>query len=415
MKRFILFLAIVFALSATAQTTIKMKTSKNVGDEFSFTVNAGLTCLVDWGSGKNDTIVSTTEPIRGTLTGKTVTLKAPSPTFFDCSGQQIGQITFTGAASLEALIMSDNKIITCNISSLTNLHTLWCDHNLLTALDLSVFPKLESFVGTSNFIRAINKPAAGFAALTDFWIGNNRVTSLDLTESLYIKTLNIENNSMQSMRLPALKEKAIAVFMDGNSLDFTSLWNKINVQQWHGTTQNINFPQSTYQVGQEFSLDRNLLGYNQDGTEIQAMSFTYSWYPYMFGEKGDKLTRGNPGVATADYSTPNTLDKKHIFTFNRAFDDLQLEIKHNKYIGFSILTNHIEIEDPTGLPQACGSDNELSITSASGAILLQAPLPTKVTIRNSLGQTCWQGTIKDPIRIPLAKGIYLVNNHKISL
>lgn len=418
MKKLLLLLALVCTVSVSAQTTIKMKTLKEIGDEFSFAVNAGLKCFVDWGNGKNDTIISTTDPITGTLTGKTVTLKTNYPTFFDCSGQQINQITFAGAASIEALIISDNKIMNCTISAMTNLRTLWCDHNTLTSLDFSTCPKLESFLGNVNYIRTVNKPAGNFTELTDFWIGNNRVTSLDLFGSTKLKTLNVENNKMESMKLSTLEEKALAVFIDGNSLDFTSFWNKINAQQWHGTTQTIDFPQSKYQMGEEFTLDRNLLGRNQDGTEIQAMSFTYSWYPYMFGVKGEKLVRGNPGVATADYSTPNTLDKKHIFTFNRAFDDIQLEIKHNKYIGFTILTNHIEIEDPTGIKNQetnTAEDSGLKITPDGSGVMLQTSKPTKVTIRTLDGACCWQGTILNATRIPLAKGVYLINNHKISL
>ena len=48
----------VCAIGSMAQTTIKMKTAKEIGEDFALTVNEGLICIIDWGDGKTDTVYS---------------------------------------------------------------------------------------------------------------------------------------------------------------------------------------------------------------------------------------------------------------------------------------------------------------------------------------------------------------------
>jgi len=414
MKKLLFLFCALVVIGATVQTTIKMKTSKAVGEEFSFTVDPDLECIVDWGNGKPDTIVSTLEPICGTLTGSNITLKTSGLTYFDCSEQMISQLTFSAATKLETLIISNNKLISCNMNSLTNLKTLWCDHNTLASVDFSKMTNLQSLIASNNYLSKVVLPTTGQSDITDLWVNSNRITSLDLTTCRKLKTLNVENNSMKSMTLTPQSEKVTAVFMDGNALDFTSLWNKISVSKWYGTTQNIPFSSSTYKMGEEFSLGRDLVGINQDRQELGATTFTYTWYPYTNGVKGNKLVRGDASSQTCDYSTPNTSTQKHLFTFNRAFDDLQLEIKCNKYINFLIVTNHIAVEDPTAVKDASAL-SALSYTVKPGAIVLEADVPTEVKIYNTAGVLCWQGTVQNPIRVQLAKGVYVVNNKKVSI
>lgn len=414
MRKLLLMISVVCALSAVAQTSVKMKTAKANGDEFAFVVNSGLECVVDWGDGKLDTLLSTAEPVSGTVAGKYITLKTIGLTYLDCSDQQINQLTFTACGTLETLICSNNKLITCTLTALPNLKTLWCDHNLLTALDLSKQTKLESLIADHNMLTRITRPSGGMPGLVDVWVNNTRMTSLDLTGCSKIQTLNVENNKMEQMRLSVLDNKAVAVFLDGNSLDFTSFWNKINVNKWYGTTQNIPFAQKSYNMGVEFTVGRDLFASNQDGVAQAAMSYTFSWYPYLFGVKGEKLVRGNETSENCDYSTPNTNDKKHLFTFKRAFDDVQLEIKNNKYLNFLLVSDHISIEDPTGVNDAQDTTG-LTFKADNGAVVLSADQPAEVKIYDAGGTLRWQGTVLDATRIPLGKGVFIINNKKVSL
>lgn len=414
MKKLLLLLASFCLIHSMAQTSVKIKTSKDTGDEFSVVVNSGLECVVDWGDGKNDTIITTLEPLCGTVAGRYITIKANGLTYLDCSNQMVSQLTFTACGGLETLIASNNKIITLNISALTSLKTLWIDGNLLTALDLSKAPNIESVMAGNNMISKLTRPAEGLTELADFWINKNRFTTLDLSQSKKIQTLNVENNKLTKMTLSPLSGKAQAAFIEGNSLDFTSLWNKISVAKWYGMTQNVSFAQSTYNVGEEFSLDRNLFTTNQEGVNQAATQYSFNWYPYLFGVKGEKLTRGTEASTNCDYTTPSTSDKKGVFTFKRAFDDVQLEIKNNKYLNFLLVSDHISIEDPSAVGDA-KTANSLRINALQGAVVIEAEQPADVKIYDVAGALRWQGSVQNSTRIPLGKGVFIINNKKVTL
>jgi hypothetical protein len=418
MKKAILLLAIaVYAVGSMAQTTVKMKTGKAAGEDFTFTVSDGIGCLIDWGDGKIDTVFSTAEPITGKLAGETVTLKAMGLTYLDCSGQELSQVSFTAATDLETAILSDNNLTALNTLSLTGLKTLWIDNNQLSALNLSKTTNIESVVASNNQITSINVGTTKLAEVIDFWVDGNKLSSLSLNGSTRIQTLNIEGNTISKLTLSALESQALAVFMDGNSLDFTSLWNKANVKKWYGTTQNsINFAETSYKIGETFSPSRELFGTNQDETELAASTFTFNWYPYTNGTKGTKLTKGTAGSTTADYTVANTTDQKNVFTFNKAYDDVQLEVMCNKYLGFLLTSDHISIIDPdaTGIIEASAANN-LSCTTGKGEMTLQADEPTEVTVYSISGTLMWKGQVQGAMRLQLGKGIYLVNNVKVAI
>lgn len=417
MKKILTLLCALFALSATAQTTIKMKTTKEIGETFTFVVNSDLDCIVDWGDGKNDTIVSTAEPISGKLTGKTVTLKALGLTYLDAASQQLSSISFTSANSLEVLIVSDNNLNSLAITNLSKLKVLWCDNNLLTQIDIKNMPNLQSVIASHNNISKFTRLTTGFPELRDFWVNNNRISAFDLSGSKKIQTINIENNNLKSLTLSPLEGKAAAIFIGGNQLDFTSLWNRANATNWYGTEQTFSFAQAGYYVGDQISVGRNLFGTNQDGTELTPNSYTISWYPIVNGERGEKLVRGT------DYTTPNTTDQKHVFSFLKEYPDVQLEIKNTKYFNFTMLSNRISITDPaTGIKDVNGNENYkennsdgLKITIDGTAVVIEADETTPVSIYDAAANLRWQGDILNATRIPLGKGIFIINNTKIAL
>ncbi len=417
MKKAILLLVIVaYAVGTMAQTTVKMKTGKDVGEDFTFTVNDGMGCQIDWGDGKIDTVYSTSNPITGKLAGQTVILTTTGLTYLDCSSQQLSQITFSAATELETLILSDNDITTCNTYSLTGLKTLWVDNNKLTTLNLSKSTNLQSIVASNNQIETITMGSAVLENIADYWVDNNKLSTLNLKGSTHVQTLNIEGNTITSLTLSQLEDKALAVFMDGNSLDFTSLWNKASVNKWYGTQQTgISFGKTSYNIGEQFTTARNLFSENQEQTELAANTYTFTWYEYNNGVKGSKLTKGNAGSTTADYTVANSTDQRNVFTFNKPYSDVQLEIMCSKYLGFLLSSDHISIIDPaTGINDASVANN-LRCTTAKGEIILQADEPTEVTVYNVSGTLQWKGEVQGPVRIQLAKGIYLVNNVKVAI
>ncbi len=417
MKKAILLLTFAaFAAGTMAQTIVKMKTGKSVGEDFTITVNDGMGCLIDWGEGKTDTVFSTAEPITGTLAGETVILTAMGLTYLDCSGQELSQITFTAASNLETLILSDNDLAVCNVLSLPALKTLWIDNNRLTTLNLSKNPQIESLIASNNMIEAVATGSAVLTDIADCWLDNNKLGTLSLNGSTRIKTLNIEDNAIESLTLSQLEDKALAVFMGGNSLDFTSLWNKASSKKWYGVQQEgIKFAQNSYKTGETFTTSRDLFKENQDQTTLAASSYTFTWYKYTDGVKGSKLTKGTDGSTTSDYTVPSATDQKNVFTFNKPFEDIQLEIMCNKYLGFLLLSDHISITDSaTGIDEVSAANN-LRCTAGKGEMTLQADNPTDVSVYSMSGTLQWKGEVQGSVRIQLGKGIYLVNNIKVAI
>lgn len=414
MRRILPLLLILASLTSVAQTTIRLRTNKAVGEQFTLTLNPGITCYLDWGGDLKDTLLTTTEPITGTLGSSSINVKAEGMTLFDCSGQEVSQIFFTMATGLETLILSNNNIVSLSIGSLTGLRTLWCDSNLITSLDISKQKELESLVASNNSISRLTLPSTGLPNMVDFWVDDNRLSSLSLANSTKIATLNIEGNTLDELTLTPLEEKALAVFMEGNSLDFTSLWNRTSVSRWYGTTQSFSFAEDVYNMGEEFTLDRDLYGENQEGVEQVATGYTFNWYPFTDGVQGEKLTKGYTGDTSADYTVPTGSDQKHLFTFNKPFDDVQLEIKNSKYLAFYLLSNHIQIADPTAVDDI-SVQNNLRFSIHGSSVTLQADEPTPVTIVSAGGSVCWRGNIYQATNIPLMPGIYFANNIKFRI
>ncbi len=379
-------------------------------------VNSVTNCTVDWGDGTPVATTPVNNTITGTVAGKYVTIKAYGLNYLDCSEQEVTSLSFTNATGLETLIASNNNLTGLIANGLTGLKHLWCDNNSISTLYLRPLTQLETLVASNNALTSLTLPAGGTTTLTDYWVDSNNLNNIVLTGCSSLRTLNVENNNLTKMTLPVLDAKAEQVFLDGNSLDFTSFWNKANVANWYGIKQTFNFAEESYKVGQEFSIGRNISGNNQDGTPLSYTNYTYTWFPYSAdGEKGEKLVRGASGNTEADYTTPNIGAGKDLFTFNKPFDDVQLEIKCNRYTDFLLVSDHISIvDDQTGIYEQ-SIKNNLSFTVGEGAITLQADAPTEVKIFDTAGQLCWQGKVYSPTRLQLPKGIYLVNKIKISL
>ena len=416
MRKILLLITVLCAIGTMAQTTIKMKTGKEIGESFALTVNNGIECYINWGDGKIDTVVSTTNAIEGTVAGGEITLTASGLTYLDCSDQKLNQISFTSASTLETLILSSNKLTAITLTALNGLKTLWIDNNLLTTLDLTRNYDLESLIASNNYITTVKTSSAGLTKLTDCWVDENRLTELSLNGSTKISTLNLEGNTISSLTLSQLDDKALAVFLDGNSLDFTSLWSKTSSLRWYGTEQQgIKFASDTYKIGEEFTVNRNLYNENQDGVKQAPASYSFTWYKYENGVKGAKLTKGTPTSTTADYTVPSGTENKHLFTFKKPFEDIQLEIKNNKYLNFLLLSDHIKIIDPTGIDDANIANNNLSVVVNDGAVTMQAEQLTPVTIYSANGTLQWKGEVQAPVRIQLTKGIYIINKTKIAI
>jgi len=107
-----------------------------------------------------------------------------------------GVEAFTNLTSLRCNL---NQITALNVSALTNLTTLFCSYNALTTLDVSALTNLQVLYAGNNQLTQLN--IQGCYALTEFYCSENNLTSLDLTGHSAISLLFCAANQLTTLDL----------------------------------------------------------------------------------------------------------------------------------------------------------------------------------------------------------------------
>lgn len=95
------------------------------------------------------------------------------------------------------LDVSGNEITSLSVNGLQGLHTLWCNDNLLTQLDLSNLPALQSLDCSNNSIA--NLPYDVLAQLNQLNCAYNTLTALDLNKMQNLLWLNCNGNAINAL------------------------------------------------------------------------------------------------------------------------------------------------------------------------------------------------------------------------
>ena len=362
-----------------AQTTITMTTNKERGDSLTFRVNGGITLSVNVGGLSSEVIESTDDPVTVELKGSTVKIEATGLTDLDVSGQQLKTLTFASPDELECLICSNNELTQLPLAKATALKTLWCDGNQLVALGIKTCTELESVICDDNLIYRITRPDNGFENLIDFWAADNKFETIDLSGSKTIKTLNMENNLLTAMTLSPLSEKALAVFLDGNNLDFRSFWKNTNVTNYLiGDQGFLPLAKTEFAVKEDIETPDLWDALNADSVKVSP---TYTWYQFDSEGNATKLTRGSN-----DYNY-KSLKQKNVFVFYNPFEDVQLQITSAQNKGVTLVSDHLKIYDPTGIEtaeqQVAGDREQVAgVYDLSGQLINGKPATKGVYIVN---------------------------------
>ncbi len=150
MKKTVLLLALLFSMSANAQTiTVPDANFRNF---LATTYNA-------------------------TISGNDVTFTSPAIvdiTTMDCSSQGISDLT--------------------GIANFTNLTELNCSGNSLIILDVSLLNQLQILYCNNNSLNAIN--VSGLTNLLELWCYQNSLSSIDVSTNVDLRILSISNNNL---------------------------------------------------------------------------------------------------------------------------------------------------------------------------------------------------------------------------
>lgn len=118
-----------------------------------------------------------------------------------------GMTTLAGIGhftQLKTLECTNNKLISLNLSGLSNLVRLSCGSNPLTSLNLSGLTSLTKLVCYNNKLTSLNFD--GLTGLENLDCGANQLTSLDVSQLTSLKTLYCYSNQLASLDVSKLTQ-----------------------------------------------------------------------------------------------------------------------------------------------------------------------------------------------------------------
>ncbi len=121
-------------------------------------------------------------------------------TSINVSYKDIGNLTgISYFTNLNTLNCEDNKLTALDVSQNKNLRNLYCDYNKLTTLDVSQNTSLSYLKCSFNQLTDLN--VSGANILTNLYCGGNKLTYLDVSSNEYLCNLYCDSNQLTSLDL----------------------------------------------------------------------------------------------------------------------------------------------------------------------------------------------------------------------
>lgn len=112
----------------------------------------------------------------------------------NCQSNQLTSLNVAGLTQLATLECDANQLSTLNLTSLTNLQWLVCSDNLLTNLQISNLANLSLVQTGNNYLTAIDLNA--MTNLEHFYCENNQITQLDFSQCPALYYCECNNNEL---------------------------------------------------------------------------------------------------------------------------------------------------------------------------------------------------------------------------
>lgn len=127
--------------------------------------------------------------------------EAANVTSLTCSSLSIKDLTgIRSFTNLKTLNVSDNQLVSLDVSTLNNLTDLTCDKNQLTSLILS--SNIGLLDCSYNKLKQLD--LSSLSGANDLNVSFNEIKLLDVSACLYIYNLNAENNKIDSVKFHPL-------------------------------------------------------------------------------------------------------------------------------------------------------------------------------------------------------------------
>lgn len=118
-------------------------------------------------------------------------------TNLNCSYNNLETINISSNANLLELDCSENKLTNLSVSANTNLMRLTCSANRLTSLSVSSNAALEKLNCSKNQIASLNLNAN--SALLELSCASNQLTGIDISSNTALKVINCSDNYLNSV------------------------------------------------------------------------------------------------------------------------------------------------------------------------------------------------------------------------
>ena len=203
------FLASCLATSAIAEQTVKLTTSKTVGEKMRLMVNPKGTMSVNWGDGTFIEYPGTTESFRfleGEVKGDTIVIKGSELSWdlLGCAGQNIVTIDVSEAPELRSLYCQNNEIKALAVSKTKDLTDLNASNNLLakTGVKPTTHTQMENLDLSGNELKN-NGSGTTFTFNTEniqrLNITGNKITTVTITDATQLDALYCAGNTVKSL------------------------------------------------------------------------------------------------------------------------------------------------------------------------------------------------------------------------
>ena len=118
-------------------------------------------------------------------------------TYLDCAQNQLTTLDISKNTVLETFYCYSNQLTELNVSSNTELTGLYCNDNQLTALDVSKNTALIHLVCYNNQLTELN--VSSNTALTDLHCNDNQLAALDVSNNLALIELSCSSNQLTAL------------------------------------------------------------------------------------------------------------------------------------------------------------------------------------------------------------------------
>ena len=144
-------------------------------------------------------------------------------TSLDCSNNQLTALPVEKLTNLTNLYCSHNQLTALPVEKLTNLTNLYCSHNQLTALPVEKLTKLTELSCSYNQLTEL--PVESLTNLTSLYCDNNQLTALLVGNLTQLKILSCSYNQLTALSVGSLTNLAVLDCSENRltELDITSV------------------------------------------------------------------------------------------------------------------------------------------------------------------------------------------------